>query len=144
MSSKLARFGSVLAGLTVGILVHAASAQISISGTITVGSDAAIGPLGQSLTLSNGTLVYSAPFTTSRSVSLFLIGTFNTNGNDATLSGPVSIGSGTLVKSGNGTLTLSGPNSAQTFGGGISVNGGTLRVGGTAALPSTVTVAVAS
>ena len=52
-------------------------------------------------------------------------GTFDTNGNNATLSGAIS-GPGSLTKIGAGTLTLSG---AGTYTGATAVNVGTLQAG---------------
>jgi autotransporter-associated beta strand protein len=49
-------------------------------------------------------------------------GTFNTNGNDATLRGTIT-GAGRLSKSGTGTLTLTADN---TYAGGTTITGGTL------------------
>ena len=57
-------------------------------------------------------------------------GTFDTNGNNAVLSGMIS-GSGSLTKIGIGTLTLSGSN---TYTGGTFVNAGTLQAGAGAPL----------
>jgi autotransporter-associated beta strand protein len=51
-------------------------------------------------------------------------GTFNTNGNDATLGGTIT-GAGGLTKSGGGTLTLMGTNDYQ---GNTTISGGTLGV----------------
>ncbi len=57
-------------------------------------------------------------------------GTFDTNGNNAVLSGMIS-GSGSLTKIGIGTLTLSG---SSTYTGGTFVNAGTLQAGAVNAL----------
>jgi YVTN family beta-propeller protein/autotransporter-associated beta strand protein len=57
-------------------------------------------------------------------------GTFDTDGNKATLSGAIG-GPGALTKIGAGTLTLSGANS---YSGGTTLSAGTLTVGNDAAL----------
>src|SRR4029077_8838583 len=57
-------------------------------------------------------------------------GTIDTNGNNATLSGPTS-GPGGVTKIGAGTLTLSGPSS---YAGSTNVNAGTLQAGALNAL----------
>ena len=62
--------------------------------------------------------------------------TFNTNGNNITLSGVLG-GSGGLIKTGNGTLILS---TAESYSGPTSVNGGTLQVDGSTAAASAVAV----
>ena len=55
------------------------------------------------------------------------------NNNDTAYSGVLSGTGGVLVKTGSGTLTLSGSN---TFGGGTTVNGGILRIANSHALGS--------
>jgi outer membrane autotransporter protein len=57
-------------------------------------------------------------------------GTFDTNGNNATLAGTIS-GTGGLTKIGAGTLTLAGNN---LYSGGTALNAGTLAVGSSTAL----------
>src|SRR5262249_36026094 len=60
--------------------------------------------------------------TSDRGVTLLASGgTFNTNGNDATLGGTIT-GAGGLTKSGGGTLTLTGTNDYQ---GNTTISGGT-------------------
>jgi autotransporter-associated beta strand protein len=92
-------------------------------GTLAVSADDYLGAAGGGLSLAGGTLQYLSSFTTSRAVSLDTGGgTFDTDGNNATLAGFIS-GSGGLTKVGAGTLTLSDTNS---YSGGTSLNRGTL------------------
>ena len=80
------------------------------------------------VTLNGGGLQWAAGNTTDISSRLTALGagggTFDTNGNAVTLASAIT-GAGGLVKSGAGTLTLTGINSYQ---GGTAVNGGTLAV----------------
>jgi autotransporter-associated beta strand protein/YVTN family beta-propeller protein len=95
------------------------------AGTLSVGADNNLGT-GGGLAFGGGTLQYSNGFSSSRAVTLNAGGgTFDTNGNNAILSGIIG-GTGGLTKSGTGTLTLSG---ANTYSGGTTVNAGTLQAG---------------
>lgn len=94
-------------------------------GTLSVSSDDALGDPAGALTFNGGTLQTTAPFSSTRAVTVNVGGgTFETNA-DLTSSGPIS-GPGALTKSGPGVLTLSGPN---TFSGGLTVAAGTARAG---------------
>ena len=78
------------------------------------------------LAFGGGTLQFLSGFTTNRTVTLNAGGgTFDTNGNNATLAGTIG-GTGGLTKVGAGTMTLSG---ASTYLGGTTVNAGTLQAG---------------
>jgi len=87
---------------------------------------------------SGGIFKAGAAFTSSGSGSITLgaaDSTFDTNGFDVTFGNSIS-GTGTLNKTGNGTLTLS--NSSHT--GGTTLAGGTLALGGSGALGSSGTL----
>ncbi|HOI73282.1 MAG TPA: autotransporter domain-containing protein [Syntrophales bacterium] len=102
-----------------------------LGGTIRVGSDGNLGDASGGLTFGGGTLKVTNSFTTNRSVALDSGGgTFDTNGNSLTLSG-VASGTGSLHKSGDGTLTLT---RANTYTGGTTVSTGTLALSGAGTL----------
>ncbi|MEH2484178.1 beta strand repeat-containing protein [Bradyrhizobium sp. AZCC 2230] len=94
-------------------------------GTLAISADNNLGAAGGNLAFDGGTLRFLADVTTNRAVTLNAGGgTFDTNGNNATLASTVS-GAGGLTKTGTGTLTLGGTN---IYGGGTAINGGTLAI----------------
>ena len=110
-------------------------------GTVAVATDANLGAAAGGLAFGGGTLQFLTGFTTNRTVTLNAGGgTFDTNGNNATLAGAIG-GAGGLTKVGVGTMTLSG---AGTYLGGTTVNAGTLQAGGTNAFSPFSAFSVAS
>ncbi len=106
-------------------------------GALAVSSDANLGDASGSMSFGGGTLQYLAGFSSSRTVTLNAGGgTFDTNGNNATLSGTIS-GTGGLTKVGVGILTLSGTSS---YTGATTIDGGVLDVEGAITNTSGVTV----
>ena len=104
-------------------------------------ADANLGAASGGLAFGGGTLQFLSEFTTNRVVTLSAGGgTFDTNGNNATLGGTIC-GTGGLTKIGNGTLTLSG---ASTYSGATAVNAGTLQAGATNAFAPGSAFTVAS
>jgi YVTN family beta-propeller protein/autotransporter-associated beta strand protein len=105
---------------------------VAKGGPLLISNDAALSSLGFGgfLDFNGGTLKLTGNLTTSRTISLLAQGgTIDTNGFNAIVSGDiVSFLSGSLTKSGSGTLTLSGQNS---YDGSTIVNGGTLQAGST-------------
>jgi autotransporter-associated beta strand protein len=103
-----------------------------MDGTLAVSTDGALGDPSGALSFagSGGILQFLSGFSTGRGIVLTAAGTFDTNGQNATLAGLIS-GGGELIKIGSGTLTLSDTN---TYTGGTSVNGGELAVSGDANL----------
>lgn len=80
-------------------------------GVLAVSSDANLGAATGAITLNGGALASTASFASGRSVNLVQQGEINVAGNtQMTLSGSIA-GSGTLDKSGAGTLILTGTNS---------------------------------
>jgi outer membrane autotransporter protein len=88
----------------------------------TLGIKALVATGNYAFNFSGGTLRADAGFTTSANATLSGTDTINTNGYDVTWSGVLS-GAGELVKTGSGTLTLSGLN---TYTGGTDVKAGKL------------------
>ena len=106
------------------------------AGTLAVAADNNLGNGAGALTFGGGTLQYLAGFSSNRAVTLNPGGgSFDTNGNNATLGGTLS-GTGGLTKAGAGTLTLSG---SSSYSGATTINAGTLIVNGAIA-NSAVTV----
>jgi autotransporter-associated beta strand protein/T5SS/PEP-CTERM-associated repeat protein len=93
-------------------------------GTVVISADVNLGDASGVLTMAGGTLQFNAAMSSARTVTLGAgDGTFNTNGNNVTLSGMIG-GSGGLTKAGNGTLTLG---AANTYAGGTTVTGGLIN-----------------
>ncbi len=96
-------------------------------GTLIATSDAALGAASGALTISGGVLKAGGAITSARGVSIGAGGaTIDTNGNTVLLSGAIS-GSTSLLKTGSGTLQISGAlNVSTTIGtGGVVLNGAT-------------------
>jgi autotransporter-associated beta strand protein len=97
-------------------------------GTLAVSADSNLGANTGGLTFNGGTLQFGASFDLANTRAITLNaggGTFDTNGFNSTVFQAIG-GSGSLTKTGAGTLTLSGVN---THTGGTTVDAGTLRAG---------------
>jgi autotransporter-associated beta strand protein len=102
------------------------------AGTLAVGNDNALG--SGSLTLNTGVTIMSAGLAHSLGNSVILGGSVTVGGsNDLTLSGILSGPTGSLTQTNSGFLTL---NAANTYGGGTTIDAGTLAVGNDNALGS--------
>ena len=113
------------------------------AGTLTIGSDAALGDAASSLTFSNtATLTTTASFTSTRNIFLltntatFSCGTGFTN----TFNGVIS-GAGALTQGGSGTMVLGGNN---TFTNLLYCYKGIVRLGGNERLSDLVPVLIAA
>ncbi|GLH77438.1 hypothetical protein SSBR45G_23460 [Bradyrhizobium sp. SSBR45G] len=97
-------------------------------GTLAVSTDASLGDSSGALTFGGGTLRYLSGFSSNRDVTLNAGGgSFDTNGNNATLGGAIS-GTGSFTKLGAGTLTLTNTSNV-TYSGDTFINAGTLQAG---------------
>ncbi|MFT9256643.1 MAG: autotransporter domain-containing protein [Acetobacter sp.] len=142
--------GTLSDGSMAGDLVKSGAGTLVLSGanTYTGGTQLTAGTLvaGNNAALGTGTLGMAAGTTLSfaagglnlaNAIALNGDPTIEVDSGNATLSGTLSDGSmaGDLVKTGSGTLVLSG---ANTYTGGTEVSAGTLQVDGTLASPVAV------
>ncbi len=110
-------------------------------GTISVGSNGNLGNVLGQLTFGGGTLRITNGFASTRDVTLNAGGgTFDTSGNNLTMSGDMT-GTGGITKAGAGTLTLTGGN---TYTGKTTINGGILGAGVANALGTSTAVTLAN
>ncbi|HEV2502817.1 MAG TPA: autotransporter outer membrane beta-barrel domain-containing protein [Mesorhizobium sp.] len=97
-------------------------------GTLQVSSDGNLGAAAGGLSIDGGTLRLGASFNLNAGRAITLNaggGTVDTQGFQTTVSQGIT-GAGALTKTGTGTLVLSG---ANTYGGGTTINAGTLQLG---------------
>lgn len=110
-------------------------------GTLAVSSDASLGAAASGISFDGGALQFLSGFTTNRAITLNSGGgTFDTNGNNATLAGDIG-GAGGLTKAGLGTLSLTG---LSSYTGATLVDAGVLQAGAAGAFASGSAFTVAS
>jgi autotransporter-associated beta strand protein len=136
-SYPVARGGLTLAGgalVLSGANTYSGGTVVTDGAMLGVFADSGMGKASGGLTLDGGALVAMAPFRMRRAMTLGTGGgLFDTNGNNVALRKAVS-GTGGLVKTGLGVLTLAG---ASSYTGGTAVNGGTLALApGASLLPA--------
>ncbi|EPG02038.1 hypothetical protein L265_02246 [Brucella abortus 90-0775] len=125
---------SVLGGTVTFSVANSYTGGTTLAGgTTIVTADANLGAVGTNVALNNGaTLRFGANLDATHSFTHAFqlgtvasdVGTLDTDGHDVAMSGVIS-GAGGLMKSGTGTVTLSGANS---YTGGTKVSAGTLVV----------------
>jgi fibronectin-binding autotransporter adhesin len=135
-------FAQIGPGTTILTAANTYSGGTAINGgVLAVAADVNLGAASGGLVFGGGTLQFLSGFTTNRAVTLNAGGgSFDTNGNNAVLGGPIS-GAGGLTKIGSGTLTLS---AASSYSGATAVNAGMLRAGAANAFASGSAFTVAS
>ncbi len=112
-------------------------------GTLAINSSASLGNASAALVFGgNSTLRIAASFSTTRgyTINSGVMATIDTNTYDLAHGGIIS-GSGSLIKTGVGILTLSGVNN---FAGTTTISGGTLALSGGSALPDNASVTLAN
>ncbi|MFO0790576.1 MAG: autotransporter-associated beta strand repeat-containing protein [Pirellulales bacterium] len=133
-SGRLVKYGTGVLNLR-GATNDYSGGTLIDAGTLSVTSDANLGASSGAVELRGGTLRTDAAISGTHPISLvFSGGSINTNGFDSTWNGLIS-GSGTLTKTGGGSLTLPGVN---TYTGGTSITGGRLSVNGSVTGPTFV------
>ncbi|MBR2173181.1 autotransporter-associated beta strand repeat-containing protein [Sphingopyxis sp.] len=107
-----------------GVNTYSGGTAINV-GTLQISADSNLGDLGGGLSFDGGTLHSTADMTSGRAVDLVSTGRFLTDaGTTLTMNGAFS-GSGSLVKTGAGTLALRG---SSGFAGNATVNDGRLSI----------------
>jgi len=134
------------AGMLVLSATNTFTGNVNISaGTLSVAGTANLGNVANDVIISNGGTLAMTATTTLANGRAFQIAGLSTidiaSATTTTLQGVVSNGasSGTLVKTGGGTLLLSATN---TYTGATNVNGGTLRAGSAGAFGASTTFSV--
>jgi fibronectin-binding autotransporter adhesin len=109
-------------------------------GTVQVTTNTNLGSAANTLSFNGGTLALGNAFSTSRSITLNASGgTVDVASGSATISSTITGGAATFSKSGAGTLLLSGTGSNYS---GLSISAGTLQMGASNILPTTVAVSL--
>jgi autotransporter-associated beta strand protein len=125
-AANLVKYGA--GTLTLTNLANTFSGGVTIlGGTVVVDVDTSLGAASVGVVLSNATLSVLSTSTGNRPLSINAANIAVASGQTLTVNGAVAnyIGTGSLVKSGNGMLTLDG---ANTYTGSTTVSNGTLSI----------------
>lgn len=124
-SRSLTTAGSQITSLTDASNSYSGGTTIS-TGTLRASADGVLGDTGGDVTINTGTFQAGASFSTAAARGFTLSGaaSFDSNGNTLTIAGIIG-GSGSLTKTGSGTLVLSGSN---TYMSGTTISLGTLSI----------------
>jgi len=120
--AQLGKVGSKTLVLS-GVNTYAGGTRLD-GGALSVSQDHHLGSIQGNLSFNGGTLLATQGFASDRQISLQGVGTVQVSSDPLTLSGALS-GKGALVKSGAGTLILSGVNS---YVGGTTIEAGVLQI----------------
>lgn len=126
-----------------GVSTYTGTTTISV-GRLSISASDNIGDPTAPLTFANGTLRTTASFTmpAARLITIGTTGTFETDPAVITTVDSKITGSGSLTKTGTGTLLLT--DSTNDYGGSTTINNGTLSLSGSGILPPATTVSVNS
>ena len=129
-----ASFGKVSCGITTNTCVS--TLELTGGGALYLGSGGLVKGSGDTpnITLDNGTVGATAPWSSSLPLTLTYTGgtNFDTTGGNITLSGAISGSGGMTIVGGNVLILGTGAVLASSFSGSVVVNNGTLEANGTA------------
>jgi autotransporter-associated beta strand protein len=139
-----ASFGKISCGITTNACTS--SLELTGGGALYLGSGGLVKGSSNTpfISLDNGTLGSTAPWTSSLPLTLTYAGgtNFDTSGGNITLSGVLSGSGGMTIVGGNALVLGTGAALASSFSGNILVSSGTLEANGTANAPNPTATAL--